>query len=495
MKTSVETLETAKVKLSIEVPFEEFSPEIDKAAKKVSKQVNIPGFRKGRVPRRVLEAQFGLGALVQEALNDSLDGYYSQALQKEDLRPLSAPEVDVTDFPVEKGSETPLKFNVTVCVRPEIVLPDFANYTLDVDAVEVSDEDVEERLTSLRERFSTLKEVERAIEDNDYCTIDLVAEIDGEEVDRAEGVSYQIGSGRMLPGIDDALKGAKAGETVTFTSTLAGGEHEGEEGDVSVTVSSVKESELPEVDEDFVQLASEFDTVEELREDLRNQVEKDKKTNQVYAAREDLVKRLSEEIDVPVHSDVIDNEIKHRLEVEGKEVDDEHAEELRKDVEESMKTQLILDVISERFNVTIEQDELVNSLVEQAQMYGIDPNQFIQMAVQTNQITSFADELRRGKGVLSALRLVNVVDSEGDKVDVVDVIGEAPEGEIVPDFSQQTTKKESANDNSDDDSFDPSQHSVADVKKYLADADDEEKARVITLEKDGKARKGILDLA
>lgn len=436
MKTSVEYLEPAKVELTVEVPFEEFKPEIDKAAKEIAKQVAIPGFRRGHVPMRVLEAQFGREVLVQEAVNNSLDGYYAEALKENNLVPLGQPEVDVTEVPAEKGQESDLVFVVKMPVRPEITIPDPAGYTLEVDSVAVNDDEVEERLTSLRERFGSLKEVEREAGEKDYCTINLRAVIGDEEVDNAEGISYQIGSGTMVDGLDEALTGAKVGDEKTFTTTLAGGEHQGEEAEVTVTLSAVKESELPEADDDFAQMASEFDTIDELREDLREQVGKDKTSAQVYAARDLLLEKLVEDVEVPLPEEVVEAEVKAHLEQEGREDGDEHGEEIRKESENALKTQLMLDVLAEKFNADVEQEELLNSLIQQAQMYGIDPNEFVQMVVQSGQLESFAGDMRRSKALLSALRLAKVVDGDGNELDVVSVIGEAPEGETVPEFDK-----------------------------------------------------------
>lgn len=467
MKTSVEYLEPAKVELSIEVPFDEFKPEIDKAAKEISNQVAIPGFRRGHVPMRVLEAQFGRGIIVQEAINNSLDGYYGEALRENNLVPLGQPEVDMKNVPEEKGQESDLIFVVTLPVRPEITIPDPAGYTLEVESTAVSDEDVEERLTSLRERFASLKDVERAVGEKDYCTINLRAVIGEEEIDNAEGISYQIGSGNLVEGIDEALIGAKAGDEKTFTTTLAGGEHAGEEAEVTVVLKGVKESELPEADDDFAQMASEFDTIDELREDLREQAAKDKTSAQVYAARDLLLEKLSADVDVPLPQEVVDAEVAAHLEQEGKEADDEHGEEIRKESENALKTQLMLDVLAEKFNVQVDQDELLNSLITQAQMYGMDPNQFVQMAVQSGQLESFASEMRHGKALISALRLAKVVDADGTEIDVADVLGEAPEGESVPDFSATPASKKSATSKKDKDEvadFDPSVHGVTEVK-------------------------------
>ena len=522
VKSSVEILEPTKVKLTIEVPFEEFKPAIERSAKEIAKQVNIPGFRKGRVPARVLEAQIGRGAIVEDAVNNSLDGYYSDAIAANNIVPMARPEVDVTAVPIERGDESPLSFTVTVEVRPEIVLPDPAGLTVTVESAEVSDDDLNEALTELLERFATLKDVERAAEDGDFVTIDMVAEVGGEEIDSVSGVSYKIGSGNMIEGIDEALIGLSAGETKTFSTTIAGGEHEGEAGDVTVTVEKVQEQELPEADDDFAQLASEFDTIDELREDLKEQAGKDKLAAQVYAARDQLLETLRDAVEFPLPPTVVEEEIKRHLEQEGKDLDDPHAEEVRGDVQSMLKDQLMLDKLSELFKVSVEQNELFNFLFEQAQAYGMDPNQFIQAAAQTNQLSAFAGELSRGKALISALRLANVVDGEGNAIDVTTVVGPAPENEETPDFSVVSVSEdslvdavveaaESAEVVEDDDAagadvevpatdtdepaeklFDPADAKVDEVLAYIANADDAEKARVLEAEKAGKARKKIL---
>ena len=485
MKSSVENLDPTKVKLTVEVPFEEFKPAIDAAAKEIGKQVNIPGFRRGHIPARVIEAQFGRGVIVEEAVNSSLDRYYGAAVEENSLHPMSRPEVDVTAVPAEKGSTEDLVFTVTVEVRPEIAIPEPSSFTIVVDPAEVTEDDVEERLTALRERFGTLKAVERAAKDGDYVTVDMVAKIDDEEVDSVSGVSYKIGSGTMVDGIDDALTGLKAGESATFTTELAGGEHEGEEAEVTVVANDVKESELPEADDDFAQLASEFDTIEELREDLRGEAEKAKASAQVYAARDLLSEKLRDAVDFPLPKEALEEEVVRHLEMEGKELGDEHEPEARAESERLMRDQLLLDVLAEAFAVDIEQNELFNFMVQQAQAYGMDPNEFIQAAAQANQVSSFAAELARGKALIAYLRLVNVVDSNGEAVDVGAVVGEAPEDQPTPAFGEKASKAPEP--------FDPASAKIDDVLAYVATADDAEKARIIEAEKAGKARKTLLE--
>ncbi|ADH92282.1 trigger factor [Arcanobacterium haemolyticum] len=511
MKNSVEYLSETRVKLAVEVTAEEFAPEYEKAAKTLAKQVNIPGFRPGHAPRRILEAKIGKGYIIEQAINDGMDKYYQQAVAEADVFPMSRPEIAIDEVPEMKGKgdTTALKFTVEVDVRPEIILADPATLTVKVASVEVSDADVDAELDALRERFATLNTVERAAAKGDHVTIDMVATIDGEEIDDVAGISYKIGEGNMLAGQDEALTGAKAGDEVEFTAKLMGGAHEGEEAQVKITVHTVKESVLPEADDEFAQLASEFDTLDELKEDLRKAAGKNKGNDAVAEGTQKLADALLEAVQFPLPESVVAEEVKNHLEREGKEADDAHGEEIRGEVEGALRTQLLLDAYAKAFNVDVAQDELIEFLVSQAQMYGMDPNQFIQAAAQTNQIGAFAGEIARNKGLIAALRLAKVEDENGTVIDVTDILGEAPEGETVPDFSAQEKKvkvvaksekkadkvEEKAEATAEAGEFDPSAHKVDEVIAYIESADDAEKARVLDAEKAGKARKTIMALA
>ncbi|SDU82307.1 trigger factor [Arcanobacterium phocae] len=508
VKNSVEYLSETRAKLTVEVTAEEFGPDYEKAAKTLAKQVNIPGFRPGHAPRRILEAKIGKGYIIEQAINDSMDQFYQQAVAEADIFPMARPEIAIDEVPEMKGKDdtTALKFTVEVDVRPEIILPDPASMTVKVSSVAVSDDDVAAELDSLRERFATLTSVDRAAAKGDYVNIDMVATIDGEEIDDVSGVSYKIGDGNMLQGQDEALTGAKAGDEVEFTAELMGGAHEGEDANVKITVHSVKESELPEADDDFAQLASEFDTIDELKEDLRKTAAKNKGNDAVAEGTQKLSEALLAAVEFPLPESVIEEEVKNHLEREGKEGDDSHGAEIRGEIEEALRTQILLDAYAKAFNVDVAQDELIEFLVSQAQMYGMDPNQFIQAAAQTNQIGAFAGEIARNKGLIAALRLAKVEDENGTVVDVTEILGEAPEGETVPDFSAQekkvkvvapkakkAEKKAEATEAAGE--FDPSAHKVDEVIAYLEAADDAEKARVLEAEKAGKARKTIMALA
>lgn len=424
MKSAVETLEPTRAKLTVEVSYEELKPSIDHAYSHIAEQVNVPGFRKGKVPPRIIDQRVGRAAVIEHAVNDALPGLYRDAVAETGIKPLGQPEVDVTEVPNITGAlGGQLTFTAEVDVRPEIALPDLSGYELTVDSVDVTDEDVEQRLESLRERFGTLVGAERPAAEGDFVSIDLSATVGEEEVDSVTGTSYQVGSGTMLEGLDEAITGLSAGETATFTSTLVGGERAGEEASVTVTVNSVKERELPEADDEFAELASEFDTIEELRADLREQIAKDKNANRAVAARDLLLERLREEVDFPLPKNAVDAEIKAHLQAEGKAEDDPHGEEVREDTEKAMRDQFILDELAEKLEVQVGQNELLEFLLSTSRQYGMDPNEFIQQAGQAGQIPAFAGELARNKALAVALRQVRVVDGSGEAVDLSEFIG------------------------------------------------------------------------
>ena len=314
MKTTVENLDPSRIKLTVEVPYEELKPSLDAAYKEIGSQIQVPGFRRGHVPNRVIDQRVGRGTVIQEAVNNKLSDFYRDAITEAERVPMLQPEVDVVELPNATGENGgQLAFTAEVTVRPVIELPDLSKAKLTVDAVEVTDEDVDTELDNLRARFGSLKSVGRKAKTGDFVTIDLKAVIDGEEVDSISGVSYEIGKGNMLKGLDTALRGLKTDESATFTTELAGGEHAGEQAEVTVTATAVKQRELPKVDDEFAQLASEFDTVEELREDLVKQVTERKTGEQAVAARDALLEHLRGEVSFDVPEAVVEAEIAQHL--------------------------------------------------------------------------------------------------------------------------------------------------------------------------------------
>src|SRR5919205_3982944 len=391
VKSDVETLNPTRVKLTVEVPFDELKPSLDAAYKSIGKQVNIPGFRKGHVPPRIIDQRIGRGAVIEEAVNEALPRFYAQAVEATDVRPLGQPSVDVTEVPdPAKGGE--LRFTVEVDVRPQLTLPDLEGIPVTVDDLEVTDADVDERLETLRQRFGTLVGVDRPAQTGDFVSIDISARIDDEEIDSVSGVSYEVGSGTMLQGRDEAITGLQAGESTTFTAPLAGGDRAGEEAEVTVTVQSVKIRELPPLDDDFAQLASEFDTLEELRDDLRTQVEQVKRVEQGMQARERLLEHLVETVDVPVPEAIVADEVHRHLEGEGRLEDDTHRAEVELEARKAFQQQLLLDAVAEKVQVSVNQQELVEYLVANAQQYGMEPNAFAKAVDEAGQVPAMVPE-------------------------------------------------------------------------------------------------------
>ncbi|TQL04655.1 trigger factor [Cellulomonas sp. SLBN-39] len=427
MKSAVETLEPTKVKLSVEVTYDELKPSIEHAYQHIAEQVTVPGFRKGKVPPRIIDQRVGRPAVIEHAVNEGLSGFYAEAVRENKLRPMGQPDVQVTKVPgltaAPAGEEGELHFTAEVEVRPEVTLPDLDGLTVTVDDVEVSDEDVQGRLDALRERFGSLVGVDRPAQEGDFVQIDLTATIGDEQVDQVAGVSYQIGSGNMLEGLDEALTGLSAGESTTFTTALAGGERAGEEASVAVTATAVKERQLPEVDDEFAQLASEFDTIEELQADLREQAAKIKASNQAVQARDALLEALVGGTEIPVPAGVVEAEVHRHLESEGRLEDDEHRTEVTGEATTALRNQILLDTLAEALEVKVSQPELLDYLVSASRQYGMDPNTFIQTLDQQGQIPMMVGEVARSKALAVALRKVTVVDGSGAEVDLSEYIG------------------------------------------------------------------------
>ncbi|GAA1238719.1 trigger factor [Oryzihumus leptocrescens] len=432
MKSAVETLNPTRVKLTVEVPFEELKPSLDAAYKTIASQISVPGFRQGKVPARIIDQRVGRGAVLQEAVNDALPKFYGQAVEENKVRPLGQPELDVTEVPAEDGQE--LKFTIEVDVRPEITLPDYEGLAIEVDEVAASDEDVEERLTSLRQRFGTLTGVDREAQTGDFVSIDLTATIGEDEIDAVKGISYEIGTGNMLDGLDEALVGMKAEETKTFTAPLAGGDREGEDAEITVTVQSVKERVLPELDDDFAQLASEFDTLEELKADVTAQAERAKKFEQGVQARDKVLEHLLDNTEIPVPDALVEAEVHSHLENENRLEDDEHRAEVQESARKALRAQFLLDAIVEKEEVSVGQPELIEYLVMSASQYGMDPNEFAKAVDEAGQIPAMVAEVARRKALATVLEKAAVKDTAGNEVDLnelnvelADTTGEAIE--------------------------------------------------------------------
>lgn len=431
MKISVRNLEPTKVKLTVTVEPEELNPYLDAARKEIAKQVNVPGFRKGHVPGKIIDQRIGFAAVAGEAVNDAVPELYSKALDEKKIRPMAQPEFDVQDVPQSANDETKLKFTATVERRPDIELPEIDGLEIAISKPEVKDEDVDKRLETLRQRFGTLVGVDRPAAKGDFANIDLTAEIDGETVDSQEGVSYELGSNTMLDGLDEALDGLSAGEETTFEGTLEAGEHEGQKATVKVKVNSVKAEELPELNDEFASEASEFDTLDELKADIRKVAAQDAEGRQATEARDAFIAKLQEGLEIPVPKGVKANMVEEQL--KGMTPDPEKATKEQKaqaeeTVEKDLRDQMVLDALAEKLDVQVSQSDVFNFLASIAQQYGMDPNNFIQAIIKNGQLGSAVQEVGRSKGLLAGMRAVKFT-ADGEVVDLSAFLGEAAEDE------------------------------------------------------------------
>lgn len=442
MKSAVETLSPTRAKLTVEVPFEELKPSLDAAYKQIAQQINVPGFRRGKVPPMVIDRQVGRGAVLDQAINDALPKKYVEALQANSLEPLAQPEVEVTKL---EDNEV-LEFTAEVDVKPTIELPGYEGLAAEVEDAVVTDEDVDQQIESLRERFATLADVERPAADGDFVVLDLKATKDGEVLDGAEvaGMSYQVGRGGMLDGLDEALTGMSAGEEKTFSSELVGGDLVGESVEVLVAVSQVQEQELPDLDDDFAQLASEFDTVAELNDDVRVRLANGKRLEQAAAARDAVLEVLLEQVEVPLPESIVADELNARrqnveqqlamagitmekyLEDEQQTVEEFEAD-LERRVRDAVAAQFILDEIAKKEELGVDQQELSQHLVRRAQQSGQDPQEFANHMFEHNHIPDLVQEILRGKALATIVESAVVKDASGNAVELKNL---RPDGTI-----------------------------------------------------------------
>jgi trigger factor len=416
--TTKESLSPTRVRLSITVTPEELKPSLDHAYQHIAEEIQIPGFRKGKVPPPIIDQRVGRGEVLNHAVSEGIDRFFQLAVAEEKVRTLGRPEADVTQWPSDKDFSGDLVVTVEVDVRPDFDLPKFEKYTLEVEPIMITQGNVDDELDALRSRFGNLVTVDRPATTGDFVQIDLIAKIGDSTIDSASSISYEMGSGQLIDGIDEALDTLTAGETTTFESKLLGGDREGEMALIEVTVLSVKERELPEADDDFAQIASQFDTIKELREDLKKQAERKGMFGQAREARDKLVEKMLAEVTMPLPQGVVDVEVNRHLEQEGRLGDDKHRAEVVESTGKSLRTQLLLDALVEELEVQVSQDELTQYLMQSASQYGMEPTEFIQSLDHNGQIPSMVGEVARSKSLSVALAKVTVKDTKGTKVDL-----------------------------------------------------------------------------
>lgn len=468
MPSTAEQLSPTRTKLTVQMPFEDLRPAIDQAYKSISEQVNMPGFRKGKIPPRLIDQRFGRGTVLQEAINNALPDAYAKAVSEHDLYPLGQPEIEVTRL--EDGEV--VEFTAEVDVRPDFDLPDPSLVRVEVAPATVSEEEVDERIELLRQRFATLTPVDRPAQDGDVVVFDLVARQNGVEVEdaRSEGLSYRVGAGGMVDGLDEALRGMSAEETKQFTSTLIGGPHRGEEADIEVTVHRVQEQNLPALDDDFAQLVSEFDTFEEMRADLREGMERMARIGQANEARDKVLETYLDMIDLELPESLVQNQqqafrqnIENQLAQAGMTLDEylaeaedeEHqtAEEFWADVEKnaatSLRAQVVLDKLAEERQFTVSQEDLTQLIINKAQENGTTPEQETQHMIDHNHLSEWMGEVRRGKALGLLTEQAQIVDTEGNPVDLSRLMQDGTYAEVPAESTAQgdadTTQQDVAN--------------------------------------------------
>ncbi|WP_062894961.1 trigger factor [Mycobacterium avium] len=444
MKSTVEQLSPTRVRINVEVPFAELEPDFQRAYKELAKQVRLPGFRPGKAPAKLLEARFGREAMLDQVVTEALPARYGQAVAESEVHPLGQPEIEVTKK--EYGQE--LAFTAEVDVRPELNLPDPGALKISVDPIEVTDEDVDAELQSLRARFGTLTGVERPVAEGDFVSIDLSATIDGQEVPgaTAQGLSHEVGSGRLIEGLDEALIGMSVDESREFTTKLVSGEHAGQDAQVTVTVKSVKERELPEPDDEFAQLASEFDTIDELRANLREQVGRVKRAQQAERIRDAAIDTLLEQVDIPLPEAIVkaqvdsalhgalhslnhdESKLEEVLAQQGKSRE-EFENETRTAAETDVKKQLLLDALADKLQVQVGQEDLTERLVATSRQYGIEPQQLLAYLQENNQLPAMFADVRRALAIAEVIRAATVTDTAGNTIDTSEFFGKRPPGD------------------------------------------------------------------
>jgi trigger factor len=439
VKSTVETLSATRVRLAIEVPFAELMPSLQKAYKEIGQQVTIPGFRRGKVPPLIIDQRIGRGTVLNEAVQEAIPAQIIAAVREHDVKTLGRPDVEITEF----ADGEPLRFTAEVDVRPTIELPDPAEIKVTVEPVEVDEQAVDEQVVGLQERFATLKTVERAAANGDYVQIDLAATVDGVEVEggSASNVSHEVGSEKLLPGLDEVLVGMSANDSTSFQTTLVGGDHAGEEASVAVTVRAVKEKQLPALDDDFAQLASEYDTLSELRDDVRNRLLRVNRMEKLYTARDEALKALIAATEVPAPETVVKEEVESRkqamrerlegagasweeyLETQGR-TEEEIDAELSGSSTEAIQVQLLLDTYADAEDIQVTDDEFGHEVVHRAQRAGLGPQQYYDQLVRAGAAGMIYGDVRRGKALAALLEKVVIEDSSGERLSLADLRGD-----------------------------------------------------------------------
>lgn len=501
MKSTVEHLNPTRVKLTVEVPFDELKPHFDKAYGALAGQVRIPGFRPGKVPARILDARLGRGTILSEVVNDAVPAKYGEAVSEANLTVLGQPEIEVTR--IDDGDA--LAFTAEVDVRPELTLPALDEVAVTVDDVEVTDADIDEQVEALRDRFATTTAVQRAAAEGDAVSIDLSASVDGQVLDEAttDGLTYTVGAGDLIEGIDEAVTGLSAGQSAVFPTVLVAGGYAGQDAEVSVALQSVSERALPEIDDDFAQLASEFDTVTELRVDLAEKIRRVKNRSQAADARDKVLESLLEATEIPTPDSIVDAEFTSRqhdavhafdhdedaltahVQRQGQ-TREEFDAELRDSAVKAVQVQLLLDALAEDQQVGVSQEEFTERIVYNAQRLGVAPEEYFSRLQEGNQLGSIFAEVRRGKALAGAVEKATVTNASGEVLDVAALFG--VETMTDDDLAEALDEVDAAQEAADEallDELDDEVVAAEIVDAEIVDVDDPAQVQAVVAEEDG----------
>jgi len=420
MKATWEKLENNQGVLTIEVEEARVDQAIDQAFAKVVKKVNVPGFRKGKVPRKIFEARFGVESLYQDALDIILPEAYTEAVQETGIEPVDRPEVDVEQI----GKGQPLVFKATVTVKPEVKLGDYKGLTVEEKDFTVTDEAVEEELKQMQNRSAELVVLEdgAAIEKGDYAIIDFKGFVDGEAFEGGEAENYQleIGSGTFIPGFEDQIIGLKKGDKkdieVTFPEDYHAAELAGKPAVFKVKVNEIKRKNLPELDDEFAKDVSEFDTLDELKADIKNKLEEKAKTDAENYKKESLIEKATENAEINLPEVMVENEVNHmvndfaqRLQYQGMNLDlyyqftglDEEKlrEQFQPDAEKRVRTTLVLEAIGKAENVEVTDEDVNNELEELSKQYNRPVEELRKIFEGRDNLESLKNDIRIRKTI------------------------------------------------------------------------------------------------
>jgi trigger factor len=444
MQTTVETTEPHTVKLTIEVPEEEFGKDLDRTYRAIANQIKIPGFRKGKVPKQIIDTQIGQDAIFEEFVNSSVPAYFRQAVADEDLAPITDPDIDVQQL--EPGK--PFVFSATVEVRPRLSFEesDYTGIEVTKPPVEVTEQEIDDWIERLRERFSELEPVGRPVQQGDFVTVDLTVTKGGQKVEQAsrEDYLYFVGSGEVGEKLDVELVGAKPGAILKVSDALPerfGEELGGAAVEITVLVKDVKARRLPEVDDEFAKTASEFDTIQQLRDDLRERLTEVKEREAGAALRDLALEAMIDKVDVDLPQSLIDEETDHRinhardraermgvglekmLELQGWD-EARLREDSRQHAIRAIKSDLVLEGIARNASLEVTAEEIGAEIAVLAQAYGREPKAVAKDLERSGQVVTLAGDIIRTKALDLLVERADV-DTEQPTVQLEDAPEEA----------------------------------------------------------------------